>query len=97
MSKQKRKKVPTHRLPVTQQDVKRAKRDATDFACTYVWAVMFTIMRDKFGWGPIRLKRLWDEVIKMSGSIREGYVKVDDLVKVLDEEAGITIESTRRE
>lgn len=88
----KRRKTSPQYLPATKQDVNKAKKVATEFAVTYVWAVMFTVMRDKFGWGPVRLMRLWNETKKMADSITEGYVKVDDLVKTLEKEAGIVLE-----
>lgn len=88
----KRKKTSPQHLPASKKDVDKAKKQATDFAVTYVWAVMFSIMRDKFGWGPVRLMRLWNETQKMADSITEGYVKLDDLVKTLKEEAGIVLE-----
>jgi hypothetical protein len=95
MGKARDKRVPPRRRPATQQDVDRAKKDATDFAIGYVWAVMFTVMRDKFGWGPVRLMRLWQEVIAMSDSIGEGYVKLEDLAQALDDEAGIVLQDFR--
>lgn len=49
----KRKRTSPQHLPARKQDVHKAKKQATDFAVTYVWAVMFTIMRDKFGWGEV--------------------------------------------
>lgn len=93
--KKRRKTSPQH-LPASKQDVHKAKKQATDFAVIYVWAVMFTIMRDKFGWGPVRLMRLWNEVISMADSIGEGYVKLDDLVKTLEDEAGIVLSDTSK-
>lgn len=92
MPKTKRRRVPPQRIPVSKQDLDRTQKKATSFAITYCWAVMFSVMRDKFGWGPVRLMRLWQETIGMSESIREGYVKIDDLVKTLEEESGIVLE-----
>lgn len=91
MAKTKSKRTPPRRRPATQQDVERAKREATEFAATYVWAVMFSTLRDKFGWGPVRLMRLWTDVLSLADSITEGYVKIDDLVHTLKEESGITL------
>ncbi len=94
MAKQRRKKVDPRCVPVSKHDVLKAKKEATDDAITYAWAILFTVMRDKFGWGPVRLNRLWAEVNNLSGSIIQGYVKIPDLVKVLDEEAGIKLVNT---
>jgi hypothetical protein len=55
-----------------------------------VWAVFFTALRDKEGYGYTRLRRVWDEVNYISDSIDKGYVKLDDLVNELAE-YGITL------
>lgn len=62
-----------------------------DEAVSYAWAIMFTVMRDKFGFGAVRLKRMWDEVNNLSDAISEGYVSVADLMETLESEAGITL------
>lgn len=87
-----KKKINPRRRPATQADVNRAKNDAASQSITYAWAIMFTSLRDKFGFGGIRLRRLWDAVNDLSDSIARGYVKVDDLVEALRDEAGITLE-----
>lgn len=56
-----------------------------------VWAVFFTALRDKEGFGYTRLRRVWDEVNYISDSIDKGYVKLDDLVNELAK-YGITLE-----
>lgn len=87
----KAKKVNPHRRPATMADVKKAKRQATEDAISATWAIFFTVMRDKEGYGPKRLCRLWDRVNDLSDSIARGYVSVNDLKKVLADETGITL------
>lgn len=86
-----RKKINPRRKPATQADVEKAKADAVEQSVTYAWAIMFTALRDKFGWGGVRLRRLWDRVNSLSESVSEGYIKVDDLVRTLRDEAGIVL------
>ena len=86
-----KKKVNPRRIPATQADVDRAKREAVSQSVTYAWAIMFTALRDKFGWGGVRLRRLWDAINGLSDSIGQGYIKADDLVKTLRDEAGIVL------
>lgn len=88
---QKKKKVNPKLRPATQADIRKAKREATSEAISYAWAIMFTVMRDKFGYGPVRLQRMWGEVNKLSEAISDGYVNVKDLMEVLDKEAGIIL------
>ncbi|WP_306568968.1 hypothetical protein [Faecalispora jeddahensis] len=86
-----KKKVNPHRRPATVADVERAKKTAQSQAINTAWAIFFTVMRDKEGWGIRRLRRLWDEVNDLSDSISGGYVNVSDLVQALEEEAGIVL------
>jgi len=74
---------------ITERRLEKLKREASSEAVTYAWAIMFTVLRDKFGYGPVRLTRIWDEVNKLSDSVSRRYVDVDDLVVTLAEEAGI--------
>ena len=73
-----------------QSDVKRMKEDATNEALKGAMILFFTVMRDKEGYGIKRLKRLYNEITDLAGSMKEGYIKMADLEKVLLEEANIT-------
>lgn len=87
----KKKRVNPRRKPATQADVEKAKRQAQDIAITSAWAIFFSVLRDKEGYGYKRLRRVWDGVNYLSDSIDKGYVKLDDLVNELAE-YGITLE-----
>lgn len=86
------KRVNPRRRPATLADVEKAKKQAQSEAVKYAWAIMFSVMRDKEGWGVVRLKRLWDEVEDLSDSIGKGYVSVQDLLETLEEEIGAVLE-----
>ena len=88
-----KKKVNPRRRPATQADVNRAKKEAQDQAVKIAWAIMFTCLRDKEGWGKIRLKRLWGEIENLSDSIAKGYVSIKDLFAVLGEDGIELIEN----
>ena len=91
--KRKRKRTPPSRQTATMKDLNSARNKAKDDAVKFAWAVMFTVMRDKHGWGSrVRLPRWWTEVNDLSESIVKGYVKVEDLIKTLEEESGIILE-----
>lgn len=91
MAKAKKRKINPNRKNVTEADLKRAKNEALNEAVGIVWAIFFTVMRDKEGWGAKRLCRLWDNVNELSDSIAKGYVSVTDLKKALEDEAGFTL------
>lgn len=85
------KKTNPRRIPCSLADVERAKRDATTEAVRYAWAIIFSVMRDKEGYGVKRLRRLWTEVEDLSDSVSQGYVNAKDLIKTLEDEAGIEL------
>ncbi len=87
-----KKKVNPRKRPVSQADIIKAKKEAQSKAINYAWAIFFTVMVDKEGYGRKRLNRIWEEVCDLSDSISKGYVSVYDLMKVLDDEMGIVLE-----
>ena len=86
----KKKKNPNNR-PATMADVLKFKKVAQDRAIAITWAIFFSVMRDKEGYGRVRLARLWKGVEELSDSIAKGYVSVDDLMTTLQDEAGIIL------
>lgn len=86
-----KKKVNPRRKPATQADIQKAKKDATSEAISFAWAILFTVLHDKEGWGKVRLQRLWSEVGELSDSIAKGYVSVTDLKHTLKEEMGVEL------
>ncbi len=86
------KKINPRRRPVSQADVEKAKREAQSQAINYAWAIFFTVMRDKEGYGKERLRRVWDAVNALSDSIAKGYVNVNDLIHTLKVESEIVLE-----
>lgn len=73
-------------------DVRRETAKAKDDAIRYAMVVFMSVMYDKEGYGKKRMRRVWNEVNDLSDSIAEGYVNLDDLEKMLEDEAGIILE-----
>lgn len=90
MSKTKR--VNPRRRPATMADVAKAKREAQLLSINAACAILLTVLRDKEGYGYKRLRRVWDNVNKLSEEISEGRVSVQDLAQTLEDEAEITLE-----
>ena len=86
----KKKRVNPHRRPATLADVQKAKKAAQNEAVTTAWAIFFSALRDKEGFGYTRLRRVWDEVNYLADSVSKGYVSIADLEKEL-EYYGITL------
>lgn len=86
-----KKKINPHRVTATRADIEKAKKEATREAITFAWAILFTALHDKEGWGAKRLLRLWNHVNDLSESITLGYVSVTDLRHTLEEEMGVKL------
>ena len=86
-----KKKVNPRKRPATHADIQKAKKDATIEAISIAWAILFTALHDKEGWGKVRLQRLWKEIEELSDSIAKGYVSVTDLKHTLKEEMGVEL------
>ena len=89
--RKKRKKVPPSRKVATMKDVNSARNKARDEAIDYAFAIIMSRLSDKWGWGRIRMARLWGQVNEISEAISEGRVDVNDLLTALKEERGIVI------
>lgn len=87
-----KKKTNPRNRPASQADIIKAKKQAQTQAMNITWAIFFSVMRDKEGYGKKRLRRIWNEVNELSDSIAKGYINVKDLMRALDEEAGILLE-----
>ena len=68
----------------------KGKESAQNEAVTTAWAIFFSALRDKEGFGYTRLRRVWDEVNYLADSVSKGYVSIADLEKEL-EDYGITL------
>ena len=86
-----KKKINPRRKPATQADVEKAKKEVQDKTICLAWAIFFTVLRDKHGFGKQRLARVWDEVNELSDSIAKGYVSIKDLMRTLETEANIVL------
>jgi hypothetical protein len=63
----------------------------------FVTVIFLSVMRDKFGYGKKRLKRIYSAMEALAGSVGEGYVRLTDLQIALEEEAKITIGMKKEE
>lgn len=73
-----------------ESDIKKIKEDATNEGIKCALIMFFTVMRDKEGYGVKRIKRLFNYTAELADSLKKRYVKMQDLEKVLADEADIT-------
>ena len=85
------KKTNPRKLPATQADVEKAKKQATDEAVSLVMTIFLTVLKDKNGFSNEELQDTWENVENLSASIRDGYVSIYDLRTVLREEYEIYV------
>ena len=62
------------------------------YICNAFYTVaLLTVLRDKSGYGQVRLKRTHDDIQKLFGEIMEGRVSYEDLAQVLMDECNINL------
>lgn len=91
MASSKKKKVNPKRHVVTEYDIQKSMQEATESSVKAAWAIMFSVMRDKYDWSPEQLQGLWGHVENLAESVNEGYIKIDDIMRVLKEEDNIIL------
>lgn len=74
-----------------ESDIRKMKKEEADAAVRYATVIFLSVMRDNEGYGVKRLKRVYEGIEYLADSISRGYVKLQDLEKVLKDEANINI------
>ena len=65
---------------------------AAIYICNAFYTVaLLTVLRDKSGYGLVRLKRTHDDIQKLFGEIMEGRVSYEDLAQALLDECNINL------
>ena len=93
-----KKGIPVKKEPVINikySDVQKMKDEAIKKAADTAFLLMLglpvLVLRDNWGFGTVRLERFIDQVIDMYEAFNEGYLTLDDIQKVIEEETGIEI------
>lgn len=66
-------------------------KESTEEAYKRQFAVMMRVMRDRFGFGKRRLRRLWDACLEYIHDIDEGLLNTEEMLACLKNEDGIVI------
>lgn len=84
---------PTFTLKLS--DIERMKKEAADEAISKEFVLMLGLpcmsLRDKFGFGKLRMCRFIDAVFSYYDSFNEGNVTLEDCLDCLKEETGTSI------
>lgn len=93
MNREQRRKIA--KKGVTPQDLKllynQTKETSIHFTISAYSAAVAIVLHDKFGFGEVRLKRALAEIEDTFDSIEKGYVRVDDIKKVILDECKVNI------
>lgn len=74
-----------------QQMKDEAVKKAADTGFLLMLGLPILVLRDKWGFGNVRLERFIDQVIEMYESFNEGYLTIEDIHQAIEEETGIKI------
>lgn len=69
----------------------RAVQLAVEEAYRRHWAITMRVLRDRFGWGKDRLRRLWDQSLDYLRDMDDGLITAEEMLRVLEREDGIRI------
>lgn len=71
---------------------KQVAKESVEEAYKRQFAVVFRVLRDRFGFGHVRLHRLWDLCLDYIRDIDEGLLSTQEMLDTLRREDGIRIE-----
>lgn len=76
-------------ITLTHKEIEKMKEQATDNAAAIINLMPLLILRDKFGFGRVRLERYLDHLGEMMDAYNKGYLNLKDIEKVLEDEVGL--------
>lgn len=66
-------------------------KESTEEAYKRQFAVTFRVLRDRFGFGRDRLRRMWDLCLEYINDIDQGLLSTKEMLETLQQEDGIKI------
>lgn len=84
-----KRKLQTKPVTMTAKEVARLKREAPNNAAEIVNLIPLLILRDKFGFGKVRLERYLTYYDEMVIDFNEGRITLDDIKGVMLDEVRI--------
>lgn len=55
------------------------------------WAITMRVLRDRFGWGKDRLRRLWDQSLDYLKDMDSSLITTKEMLAVLEHDDGIRL------
>lgn len=82
---------------LTEDQIVKIKNDAVDEAMVMLLTIPVVVLHDKFGFGQLRLDRFTHYAFSWINSVQTGEVKMSELVKICEDEAGFTVTKPNKE
>ena len=79
------------RIPRTQADVRKAFIDGVNCGVYNASAIFLTVLLDHHGFNSETIRKVWEDITKLSEEVGDGMVSVADLKHVLLTEYGIKV------
>lgn len=93
MNKKKlKKKLMNTEVKLTPKEIQQLREGATEEAIGVINLIPLMVLRDKFGFGRVRLERYLDHLYDAVDSFNKGYIDLMDVADMLVEEVGLNIE-----
>ena len=67
----------------------RAVTVAITETCKRDWVVVFRVLRDRFGWGRVRIQRMWGTAKEYLIDLDAGRIKTEELESIAERDDGI--------
>jgi hypothetical protein len=84
------KKVNPRNIPRTQADVDRAREEGIVTGVNYACAMFMNVLLDKFN-AQDHVVDIWHHMTKLSEEVKEGRVKIPEIIKMLKDEYDIEL------
>ena len=76
-------------ITLTHKEIEKMKQQATDNAAAIINLFPLLILRDKFGFGKVRIERYLDNYAELMEAYNDGYLSLKDIEKVMEDEIGL--------
>lgn len=93
MNKKKlKKKLMNTEVKLTPKDMQKLRESVLEESISVINLIPLMVLRDKFGFGVVRLERYLDHLYDAIDSFNKGYINLIDVAEMLESEVGLKIE-----
>lgn len=82
-------------IELTPKDIQKWKAESFEYVLSAILPFSLLILRDKFGFGKVRLDRFQEAFTELHDSVDKGYLNFKDMEDALKEETGLTVVQSR--